>query len=245
MGGAAAGHGHGHGERRKGLLRGIGEKLGIQKPKQARTKEDYEFDWQAKQWAGVFSKPEIQAKCREYWMEHRHLEEILALAPIGKDAKVLDVGCGISTVLHWVEGKRHGIDPLGERYKEVYRYPAGMEIRGGYAEKLPYADREFDFVFCSNCIDHTTSPPDVVAEVLRVLRPGGHFVLTCETFRSDLGKRDAGHPHSMTTKKLLDLVAAFELRQKWQSTWWGLRNYALGDPPTEEVENIFLLRKPA
>jgi len=49
----------------------------------------------------------------------------------------------------------------------------------------------------------------------------------------------------MTTKKLLDLVSAFELRKKWQSQWWGLRNYALGDPPTDELENIFLLRKPA
>ena len=43
----------------------------------------------------------------------------------------------------------------------------------------------------------------------------------------------------------LPSMTHIELRGKWQETWWGLRNFALGDPPTDEVENIFLLRKPA
>jgi SAM-dependent methyltransferase len=228
-----------------GLLMRVRQKLGLRRRLWPRSKEDYELAWQAKQWARLFARVEVQAKCREYWRRHRHLDDILARAPLGPDSRILDIGCGISSVLHWLPGRRTGIDPLAESYKGIYAYPEGIEILSGHAESLPYADGSFDAVFCSNCIDHMDSPPDVVAETFRVLRPGGHFVLTCETFRSDEGKRDEGHPHSMTTRKLLELVSQFELLARWESPWYGLRNYALGKPPTEEVENIFLLRRPA
>ena len=236
--------GQGHGPRRVGLLMRVRRRLGLRRRFWPRSKEDYELQWQAKKWARLFARPEVQEKCREYWSRHRHLDDILAQAPLGPDSRILDIGCGISSVLHWLPGRRSGIDPLAESYKEVYAYPAGMEIQSGYGESLPYADGSFDAVFCSNCIDHMEKPPDVVAEAFRVLRPGGHFVLTCETFRSDEGKRDEGHPHSMTTGKLLDLVSRFELVARWESPWYGLRDYALGEPPTDEVENIFLLRRP-
>ena len=234
---------HGRARRRVGLLMRVRQKLGLRRRLVPRSKEDYEFRWQAKKWARLFARPEVQEKCCEYWRRHRHLDDILARAPLGPDSRVLDIGCGISTVLHWLPGRRSGIDPLAARYREIYTYPAGMEIIGGRGELLPYADGSFDAVFCSNCIDHMERPLDVVAEAYRVLRPGGHFVLTCETFRSDAGKRDEGHPHSMTTRRLLDLVSSFELLAHWESPWYGLRNYALGEPPTDEVENIFLLRR--
>ena len=43
---------------------------------------------------------------------------------------------------------------------------------------LPYGDAEFDAVICSLSVEYLVKPFDVFAEVARVLRPGGRFVVT-------------------------------------------------------------------
>jgi 2-polyprenyl-6-hydroxyphenyl methylase/3-demethylubiquinone-9 3-methyltransferase len=49
----------------------------------------------------------------------------------------------------------------------------------GDALALPFAARRFDLVVSSDCIEHTPDPRRAVAEMVRVLRPGGRLVLTC------------------------------------------------------------------
>jgi SAM-dependent methyltransferase len=44
--------------------------------------------------------------------------------------------------------------------------------------KLPYADGEFDSVICSLSVEYLVKPFEVFAEVARVLRPGGRFIVT-------------------------------------------------------------------
>jgi len=62
-----------------------------------------------------------------------------------------------------------------------------------------------------------------LSEIRRVLKPGGHFVLTCETFAADVGKRNIGHAHSLALKTLLGLLHGFEMVDRWKSPWIGLR----------------------
>jgi SAM-dependent methyltransferase len=208
-----------------------------------RRKERWEFKWQANAWAPLARDPANQAKCHRYWIEYRHLDDIRALVPMDASTRVLDVGCGITGVLHFVPGRRVGVDPLAERYKTVYTYPPEIEIRKAYAESLPFEDASFDVVFSSNMIDHVEDPVRMVAEVQRVLRPGGHFVLTCEVFGDDQGARNVAHPHTMSAERLLELVAPFETVRRWTSPWIGLRNYVLGNPPSAQLEHVLLLRK--
>ena len=210
-----------------------------------KRKEDWEFRWQSAKWAELFREPAHQAKCLEYWVRHRHLDDIRALVPMGPETSILDVGCGISTVLHFLPGKRFGVDPLGDRYKAIYRYPPDLDIRRAYAESLPFPDRTFDVVFCSNCIDHVTDPAKAIDEIDRVLRPGGRLVLTCEVFDEDPGVRNAGHPHGLTAEKLFALVSRFTPVAAWDSPWIGLRAYVLGEPATAQREHILLVAKPA
>ena len=46
------------------------------------------------------------------------------------------------------------------------------------APALPYGDAEFDAVICSLSVEYLTKPFEVFAEVARILRPGGRFILT-------------------------------------------------------------------
>lgn len=45
-------------------------------------------------------------------------------------------------------------------------------------QRLPFADAAFDVVLCTASVEYLTQPQAVFAEVRRVLRPGGRFVLT-------------------------------------------------------------------
>jgi SAM-dependent methyltransferase len=44
--------------------------------------------------------------------------------------------------------------------------------------RLPYTDSSFDVVVCSVSVEYLVSPFDVFAEVGRVLKPGGRFIVT-------------------------------------------------------------------
>lgn len=207
-----------------------------------RQKENWEFDWQ-RRWCQLYELPENKARVLEYWIKYRHLEDIQKIVPVDNETYILDVGCGISTVLHYLPGHRYGIDPLIERYKTIYAYPPELTLQAAYGESIPFPDSYFNLVICSNCIDHTLDPAITIAEIHRVLTSGGHFILTCEVFEANLGKRNAAHPYSMNVEKLMDLVSRFNIIASWNSPWIGLQRYILDQPPTEQREQIFLLSK--
>jgi SAM-dependent methyltransferase len=98
---------------------------------------------------------------------------------------VLDVGCGqgIDLVNYARAGARAtGLD-LTPRLVELAR--AHLEALGhdgtvvhGDAEAMPFADASFDRVSSNGVLHHTPNMDRALAEVARVLRPGGWFVGT-------------------------------------------------------------------
>ena len=63
-------------------------------------------------------------------------------------------------------------------YPQIFRLP-GVEIKGGdLSGVLPYADESFDFITCVEGLEHIENPQQAVREFARLLRPGGHLVVT-------------------------------------------------------------------
>lgn len=48
----------------------------------------------------------------------------------------------------------------------------------GDAQKLPFASESFDTVFCSQVLEHVPEPWSAIADMHRVLNPGGYLILT-------------------------------------------------------------------
>ena len=70
-------------------------------------------------------------------------------------------------------GIREGVEPSGPMAEKARE--RGIEIMEGLAEKLPYADMQFDFVlFVTLC--HLDSPKYAFREAFRVLKPGGAII---------------------------------------------------------------------
>jgi SAM-dependent methyltransferase len=101
----------------------------------------------------------------------RRHRELFALTRLGSDARVLDVGCGALGL----RGLEPDLDITGVDLAARPGYP-GPFVRADAAEGLPFADGEFDLVYCSSVIEHV--PPArrdaFAAEIRRVGR--GWFV---------------------------------------------------------------------
>ena len=99
-----------------------------------------------------------------------------------RDRSVLDIGCGPRGSLEWADeaSRRVGLDPLADDYRELGTHAHAMEYVSGASEAMPFADGEFDVVTSINSLDHVDDLERTVAEIKRVTRSGGHFVLAVE-----------------------------------------------------------------
>jgi ubiquinone/menaquinone biosynthesis C-methylase UbiE len=182
-------------------------------------------------------------KVLEYWKKYRYLDEIKRVCEIDDNKKILDVGCGISTVLLFINGERYGVDPLANEYVKLYKYPENITIKHGSGEDIPFQDHFFDIVFCSNALDHTSNPHKTINEIYRVLKDKGFFVLTIESFKFE-GSRDLAHPHSFTKDHLDSLLGKqFQTVYQNKSPWIGLRRYVEGSVKSDTEELIMVCQK--
>ena len=101
-------------------------------------------------------------------------------------AKLLEVGSGFGTNLAvWLRHfhvDAYGVEPGGEGFNQGYLASRRLLAANGLdpervinsgGETLPFPDESFDIVYSANVLEHTENPERVLAESLRVLRPGG------------------------------------------------------------------------
>lgn len=93
---------------------------------------------------------------------------LAALVP--PEARVLDLACGDGVLLSQLGPRAIGIDLSREELGRTSRTVQGR------AQALPFADRSFDACTCHLAFMLFDGIEDVVAELSRVLRPGGVFI---------------------------------------------------------------------
>jgi SAM-dependent methyltransferase len=92
--------------------------------------------------------------------------------------KILDIGCGPRGSLDWAKQAELtiGLDPLADFYQKINPY-LSMKIIKAEAEHIPFENDFFDVVSSFNSLDHVDDLSLVVAEIKRVLKPQGFFLL--------------------------------------------------------------------
>jgi SAM-dependent methyltransferase len=89
--------------------------------------------------------------------------------------RVLDAACGDGWVTSMISAPEViGID-LSPTAVEAAR-SRGLDARVADVQKLPFADGSFDVVLCNYALDHVRNRRKAIAELARVVRPGGRFL---------------------------------------------------------------------
>lgn len=88
--------------------------------------------------------------------------------------RVLDVGCGIGDFLKFRPGTV-GVDVNAHTVDWCRRQ--GLDCRLMDADRLPFADGSFDAVVLDNVLEHLAEPQPLLAEIRRVLVPGGRLLI--------------------------------------------------------------------
>lgn len=97
--------------------------------------------------------------------------------------EVLDLGCAGGFMAEAMAARGAnvtGIDPAAEAIAAARAHARAGGLRIGYdvgvGEALPYGDGSFDAVVCVDVLEHVADLDLVMAQVARVLRPGGLFL---------------------------------------------------------------------
>ena len=98
--------------------------------------------------------------------------------------RVLDLGCGGGLTTACLA--QRGATVVGMDLSRASLHVASCHTRGhshpesvfacGRAESLPFADASFDIVWCTDVLEHLSDLPAAIAQIARVLKPGGLFL---------------------------------------------------------------------
>jgi len=137
--------------------------------------------------------------------------------PIEAGERVLDLGCGFGR--HAFEAARRGADVIAvdrsaEELQQVNGLFAAMRLDGEIPAKsitravradllaLPFPDDYFDVVMASEVLEHIPDDEHAMAEIARVVRPGGRVAVTvprwwperiCWALSDDYHNVEGGH----------------------------------------------------
>lgn len=100
-----------------------------------------------------------------------------------RNSTLLDVGCGggiLAEAFAELGMPVTGIDPSVSSIETARQHTKqqglGIDYYVGSGERLPFADARFDCVSCCDVLEHVRDVDAVLAEIGRVLKPGGLFV---------------------------------------------------------------------
>ena len=152
----------------------------------------------------------------------RYREVIDLIAPIYRpDMHILEVGSGSGGVTDFLQVPVTGVDTAFERTAD--RATRFLTPVTASADELPFGDETFDAVLCVEVLEHipATRRKAVLAELFRVVRPGGRVVVT--------------FPADAVAARLDRELNARHLRRHGTDHPWVIEHIREGVPVTEEV----------
>ncbi len=133
--------------------------------------------------------PDLWEESARWWQDGftegadpEYEEQILPMAAAHLEGarRVLDVGCGEGQVARLAVACGAslvvGVDPTWNQVLEAHHRGGGPHYGRADAARLPFADESFDAVVACLVFEHIREVDAAIAEVARVLEPGGRFL---------------------------------------------------------------------
>lgn len=141
------------------------------------------FDTASGEWASRYERAPHRMSDLDLQLRRDTALEFLgdAFHELGTPLEVLDVGCGPGDLFDGLsrgELHVHGVDVSPEMIaRAASRHPEDTYSVADAAE-LPFDPASLDVVTCLGVLEYVPDPGRALAEFQRVLRPGGHFIVS-------------------------------------------------------------------
>ena len=114
------------------------------------------------------------------FVERKRVRTVFHLLEIHKEGRVLEVGCGAGNVMEKAPGgKLFGIDISYSVLYKARRKLKGMAfLFQGDAQNLPFKDKIFTYVICSEVLEDLLDPSIALSEIARILTKEGIAVIS-------------------------------------------------------------------
>jgi ubiquinone/menaquinone biosynthesis C-methylase UbiE len=159
-------------------------------------------------------------------LKQRKLQELVAMLGDTQGRRCLDLGSdnGVVSLLLRERGGSWASGDLTAQTVDSIRSLVGTDVHLVEGGHLPFADREFDAVAVVDMLEHVPDEGAFVAELHRVVKPGGQLVVNTphlkktalRRLRHALGQTDEKHGHlrpGYTAESLRRLLEGrFDLR---------------------------------
>jgi arsenite methyltransferase len=135
-----------------------------------------------------YDETELAALPREVTSAFAGVANPHAIAPLPLGATVVDIGCGAGTDLLLAArhvgptGRAIGVDMTEAMRERAVRGAescglSNVEVRSGDATRLPLDDQSVDVVISNGVLNLVPEKDRAIAEIARVLKPGGRIQL--------------------------------------------------------------------
>ena len=134
----------------------------------------------------------------------RTVERMASKLELTRDSVVLDLGSGYGGSARYLAGTYdcrvvalNLSEVENQRHKELNAARAlsdRIEVVDGSFEDIPYPDGQVDVVWSQDAFLHSGNRVQVLEEIARVLRPGGHLIFTDPMATADDGSADVLQP---------------------------------------------------
>ena len=124
-------------------------------------------------------RKELQAGKEERGNLLTNLEFLAQIDLLKPQDRILEIGCGIGTIVNELSSKGHdiiGIDISGEAIEYGRKKYDCLHLEVQAAEILPYKDESFEAVLSFDLFEHIAAIDKHISEVRRVLGPGGYYL---------------------------------------------------------------------
>ena len=118
--------------------------------------------------------------------------ELIALLDqyhIDLDGKAIaDVGCGIGNLLGHLNKRYSLTEPFGYDFSQVainYAQKRGIGVNFFQHDIYETLDKSFDFIFCTEVLEHLLYPAKALSNLISALKPGSGLLITVPNGRLD------------------------------------------------------------
>jgi ubiquinone/menaquinone biosynthesis C-methylase UbiE len=131
------------------------------------------------------------ARFSQYWWSNRFYAT-LARRHGPKAGRVLEIGCGLGHLLGWLTDRYQVVGTDINHWALVQarqNVPSGQFLEMSAEDLRPFSPGTFQIVIAKHVVEHLPNPEQAIAEMSRVLAPGGLLLLATPNLDSPMRAR--------------------------------------------------------